>query len=387
MSKPNALIVHGGAPTAVINASLYGAVQEMKKFGEVEHFYAAIGGTGGILKEHFLDLMSVSQAEIDRLPETPASAIGTSRDPLEPADYQTIAGVVDRYGIQYIFMNGGNGTMDTCGKIYQACKAIGKEIHVVGIPKTIDNDIAVTDHAPGYGSAARYIAETAREIGCDLRSLPIHVCILETMGRNSGWIAAASALASDEGGIGPDLIYLPEKPFDTEQFLQAVETVYRKKGYALVVVCEGLCKQDGTHIVDPIFQSGRSAYYGDVNSHLVELVIRELGIKARGEKPGICGRTSIACQSPVDRYEAELAGREAVRAALNGQNGVMVGFRRISDSPYRVETIHIPIEQVMLNERMMPEHYINPHGDGVTSAFLNWCRPLLGGELRRFASL
>lgn len=382
----NALIVHGGAPTAVINASLYGAVTEARKHPEIEHFYAAIGGSGAVLKEHFLDLFTSSEEELELLLHTPGSAIGTSRDPLETEDYDQMAQVIARHNIRYVFFTGGNGSMDTCGKVYQACCRAGVDVNVVGIPKTIDNDISVTDHAPGFASAARYIAETTAEISQDVRGLPIHVCVIEAMGRNAGWIAAASALARSGDGDGPDLIYLPEVPFDEDAFLAEVERLHREKGGVVVVASEGLRKADGEPIVEPIFQVGRAVYYGDVSAHLANLVIRKLGIKARSEKPGIAGRASAAYQSRLDRDEAVDAGSTAVRAAVEGKNGVMVGFRRLPGEEYRAETILIPIEEVMLHERTMPKEFIAENGHDVTQAFIDWCRPLLGEPVRKYVT-
>lgn len=382
----NALIVHGGAPTAVINASLYGAVTEARKHPEIEHFYAAIGGSGAVLKEHFLDLFTSSEEELELLLHTPGSAIGTSRDPLETEDYDQMAQVIARHNIRYVFFTGGNGSMDTCGKVYQACCRAGVDVNVVGIPKTIDNDISVTDHAPGFASAARYIAETTAEISQDVRGLPIHVCVIEAMGRNAGWIAAASALARSGDGDGPDLIYLPEVPFDEDAFLAEVERLHREKGGVVVVASEGLRKADGEPIVEPIFQVGRAVYYGDVSAHLANLVIRKLGIKARSEKPGIAGRASAAYQSRLDRDEAVEAGSTAVRAAVEGKNGVMVGFRRLPGEEYQAETILIPIEEVMLHERTMPKEFIAENGHDVTQAFIDWCRPLLGEPVRRYVT-
>lgn len=382
----NALIVHGGAPTAVINASLYGAVTEARKHPEIEHFYAAIGGSGAVLKEHFLDLFTSSEEELELLLHTPGSAIGTSRDPLETEDYDQMAQVIARHNIRYVFFTGGNGSMDTCGKVYQACCRAGVDVNVVGIPKTIDNDISVTDHAPGFASAARYIAETTAEISQDVRGLPIHVCVIEAMGRNAGWIAAASALARSGDGDGPDLIYLPEVPFDEDAFLAEVERLHREKGGVVVVASEGLRKADGEPIVEPIFQVGRAVYYGDVSAHLANLVIRKLGIKARSEKPGIAGRASAAYQSRLDRDEAVEAGSTAVRAAVEGKNGVMVGFRRLPGEEYRAETILIPIEEVMLHERTMPKEFIAENGHDITQAFIDWCRPLLGEPVRKYVT-
>ena len=382
----NMLIVHGGAPTAVINASLYGAVTEAKKHPEVDHIYAAIGGSGAVIREQFLDMKTVDEGRLELLPFTPASAIGTSRDHLEPEDYEAIARVIEKYDIRWVFFNGGNGSMDACGKVYAACQALGLEVQVVGIPKTIDNDIAVTDHAPGFGSAARYIAATVSEVSQDVRALPIHVSVIEAMGRNAGWITAASALARSGDGDGPDLIYLPERPFIEEEFLADVKALVEKKGGVVVVASEGLTGPDGKPIVEPIFQVGRATYYGDVGAHLANLVIKKLGVKARSEKPGICGRASIAFQSSVDREEAILAGSEAVKAALEGETGVMIGFERLPGAEYAVRPIRIPIQQVMLTERTMPDEFINQRGNDVTDAFVEWCRPLIGEPLRPFVT-
>ncbi|WP_418718898.1 diphosphate--fructose-6-phosphate 1-phosphotransferase [Candidatus Allofournierella merdipullorum] len=382
----NMLIVHGGAPTAVINASLYGAVKEAKKHGCIDKIYAAIGGSGAVIREQFLDMKTVDEQRLELLPFTPASAIGTSRDHLEPEDYQAIARVIEKNDIKYVFFNGGNGSMDACGKVYNACRELGVDVQVVGIPKTIDNDIAVTDHAPGFGSAARYIAATVSEVSQDVRALPIHVSVVEAMGRNAGWIAAASALARSGNGDGPDLIYLPERPFIEEEFLADVKALVEKKGGVVVVASEGLTGPDGKPIVEPIFQVGRATYYGDVSAHLANLVIKKLGVKARSEKPGICGRASIAFQSSVDREEAILAGAEAVKAAVEGETGVMIGFERLPGAEYAVRPIRIPIQQVMLTERTMPDEFINRRGNDVTEAFVEWCRPLIGEPLRTFVT-
>ena len=274
--------------------------------------------------------------------------------------------------------------MDTCGRIFEACR--GEDIYVVGIPKTIDNDIAITDHTPGYGSAARFIAASAAEVGADVKALPIHVCVMEAMGRNAGWITAASALARKKPGDAPNLIYLPERPFHEEEFLEDVKRLYDEKGGVVVVASEGLKNEKGEPIVPPIFKVGRATYYGDVSAYLANLVIQKLGIKARSEKPGLCGRASIAWQSPVDRDEAVLAGRQALRTAMAGRSGVMIGLIRDEreDGGYHVHTSAIPIKEVMLHERVLPDEYINDRGNDVTEAFLKWCRPLIGPELRDF---
>jgi len=383
----NVLVVHGGGPTPVINASLYGVVEEAKKSGKVEKVYAAMGGTGAIFSEDFLDLLTVPEEELKLLLQTPATAIGSSRYALWDDDYKKMPEIFKKYNIRYVLLNGGNGTMDTCGRIHKVCAPEG--IRVIGIPKTIDNDIAVTDHTPGYGSAARYIAATTHEVGEDVKSLPIHVCVVEAMGRNAGWITAASALARKEKGDAPHLIYLPERPFNEEEFLEDVKKLYDELGGVVVVASEGLKDKDGKPIVPPIFKTERATYYGDVSAHLANLVIQKLGIKARSEKPGICGRASIAWQSETDRDEAVLAGREALRAALEGDSGVMIGFKRITkeDGSYGIELFRVPIEEVMMYERIIPEDYINERGNDVTEAFVEWAKPLIGGPIPDFARL
>ncbi len=384
--EENLLIVHGGGPTAVLNASLYGAVREAKKQEGICHIYAARNGTGGLLKKDFIELENVPEEKLRLLLQTPGSAIGTSRDELEQGEYERMADILAEKNIRYVLFNGGNGTMDTCGKLYKTCQAKGLDVKVMGIPKTMDNDIAVTDHSPGFGSAARYIAQSVREVCADVKGLPIHVVVVEASGRNAGWITAASALAGDGDGLGPDLIYLPERPFDEDAFVEDVRKLLEKKSGIVVVASEGLKDAAGEPVVEPIFKVGRSTYFGDVSSHLANVVIRRLGYKARGEKPGLLGRASVALQSPVDRDEAELAGRLACKAAFDGESGKMVAFRRVSTEPYKAKPFLADIDKVMLLERTMPDEYINAEGNGVTEEFKEWCRPLIGGELPEMVS-
>lgn len=381
--KRNILMVHGGGPTAVINASLYGAVKEAQASDQIDRVYAAQYGTGGLMKERLIDLTDVPEETLQRLLTTPGSAIGTSRDQLEEAEYERMADVCVKYNIGWILFNGGNGTMDTCGKMYRMCEKRGLDIKVMGIPKTTDNDIAVTDHSPGFASAARFMAQSTKELLADVSGLAIHVVVLEASGRNAGWITAASAMAEDEDGLKPDLIYLPEIPFDEDQYIHDIEELLKTKTGIVVVASEGLKDKDGNPIVKPIFKVGRSTYFGDVSAHLANLVIQRLGYKARGEKPGLLGRASIPLQSRTDREEAEEAGRTACRAALASESGKMVAFRRISTEPYRTETFLVPVEEVMMHEKTMPAEFINEEGNGVTEAFKEWCRPLLGETLNR----
>lgn len=380
----NLLIVHGGGPTAVINASLYGVITEAKKNPAVKKIYGAIGGTEAVLKERFLDLSEIPEEKLPLLLQTPGTAIGSSRFPLEEEDYLNMVEIFRKNDIKFVLQNGGNGSMDTCGKIYKACAEHG--INVVGIPKTMDNDLSIIDHAPGYGSAARYIAAVTREIGADVKSLPIHVCVIEAMGRNAGWITAASALARKDKSDAPHLIYLPERPFNETEFLEDVKELYDKLGGVVVVVSEGLKDEKGESVVPPVFRTERAVYYGDVSAHLAGLVTKKLGIKARNEKPGLCGRTSMVYQSQLDMEEAILVGEKAVQAVTAGETGVMVGIIRMPGEKYKIETPLIPIEEVMMYEKMLPENYMNDRGNNVTDSFIEWCRPLIGDELPEYIS-
>ena len=381
----NLIIMHGGGPTAVINASLYGAIRQAQSSPEVDRVLVAIGGTGGFLREQIKDVTDYSDDQLRGLLSSPASAIGTSRDALEKPEYEAMVPILRKSDIKYVLMNGGNGTMDTCGKLYAECAANG--IGVIGIPQTMDNDLAVTDHAPGFGSAARYVAGSTAELCCDVEGLPIHVVVLETSGRNAGWLTAAASLATDSYAHGPDLIYLPERDFDQDAFLRDVKKLIETKGHGVVVASEGLHYAGGKPIVEPIFTVGRATYFGDVGSHLANLIIKELGYKARAEKPGLLGRASILWQSETDRDEAERCGRAAVDAVTAGESGKMVALRRIPGDTYRCETFLADIQQVMMTERKLPEEFINAEGNGITEAFKEWCRPLLGSPLPKLMDL
>lgn len=380
MKQQNLLVVHGGGPSPVLNASLYGVIQEGKRQG-IPHIYGAKGGSEGVLKEEFWELEKLSDRELDKLLNTPGSAIGSSRFALTLEDYERMAEILEKHEIGYVLFNGGNGTMDTCGKLCRVCKE--KDIRVMGIPKTVDNDIAVTDHTPGFGSAARFLAQTVREIGADVRSLPIHVCVVEAMGRNAGWLTASSVLAREKAGDAPHLIYLPERPFKEEEFLEDVKRLHEEKGGVVVVASEGLRDEAGEPIVPLLFSSGRAEYFGDVGSYLAELVVKKLGIKARAEKPGLLGRASMTSRSKTDVEEAILVGEEAVKAALAGKSGEMIGLFRTGDDEkeYQIEARSIPVEEVMLWEKKLPDCYINERGNDVSEEYVNWCRPLLGEAL------
>ena len=380
----NIVLIHGGGPTAVINASLAGSVRELKDRGFEGQILGARYGVRGVFEKSYIDLGALSSDDLDRLEITPGSFIGTGRDHLEREDYDALAASLDSLDAGYVLMTGGNGTMDTCRCLAEASSKYG--IKVAGVPKTMDNDLSVTDHSPGFGSAARYLAASVREAVEDVEGLPIHVVIIEAFGRNAGWITASSALSRLYGSAGPDMILIPEIPFDEESFLSRVSEIHKEKGGVVVVASEGLKDRSGTPITPPIFQTDRSVYFGDVSSHLASLVVRKLGIKARSEKPGILGRASSAWQSPVDREEAVLCGRKSVEAVLSGESSVMSIIRRVSGNPYSAEIAISAISDEILNERTLPPSFFIPDRFDVSESFINYARDLAGDLGPQFIS-
>ena len=373
----NILIGHGGAPTSVINASLAGAIKEIKRRDFKGKIYASKFGSAGILKEELIDLTEITDEEIELLIRTPGSAIGTARFPLYEKEYEQIVDNLIKHDIGYVLFTGGNGSMDTIGNIYKHAKKRNYDITCVGIPKTIDNDIAVLDRAPGFISCAKYIMQTVSDCAQDVKGLPIHVSVMEVMGRNAGWLAASSALARTKSGDAPHIILFPEIPFDEEKFLKAVKEKHEKYGGVIVVASEGLKDKEGNPIVQPIYKTDRATYFGDVASHLQMLIISKLGIKARSEKPGLICRCASSLVSELDIKEALEMGKTAAAAALDKINGVMAGIKRVSSNPYKTESILIPIEQVMLEERVFPSKYISEDQYDVTEEFIEWMKPLI----------
>lgn len=378
----NILFVHGGGPTPVINASLYGGVMEAKKQG-FKKILGAIGWIDGIIDACFVDFNLISDDELKLLLKTPASALGTDRGFVTQEMIEKSVEVLTKHEIDVLIINGGNGSMDVANMLYERCKDIG--VKVIGIPKTIDNDLDITDHTPGFASAARYVAGTISEIARDVEGMPIHVSVIETMGRDTGWLAGASAIAR-ECGAGPDLIYLPEIPFDEERFLKDVKEIYDKQNYVIVVASEGLKDEDGEPICEPIFKTELATYFGDVGTYLASLVIKKLGIKARSEKPGIAGRASAMWASEIDIKEAMEQGAYAVQAALRVENGVMSALKRISNNPYRCDIISVPINSVGGRTRCVPPSMINEQGNDITQEFIDYVRPLIG-EMPKYIDL
>ena len=386
MLKGNMLIAQGGGPTPVINSSLLGAVREAKRHPEaIETIYGARYGAEGILAGDLIDLGAVPTEQLDLLARTPASAIGSCRRKLTDADYPAVLECFKRFNIRYFFYNGGNDSMDTCNKVYNLAVESGYELHVIGIPKTIDNDLAVTDHCPGFGSAAKYAAASALELAQDAAALPIHVVVMEMMGRNAGWITAASALFTK---LMPceHLVYLPETDFDKDEFLAAVKEKWAKGRGLLVTVSEGIHYAGGAPVADSGIVDGFGHKVpGGAAQTLSDMIMNELGLKSRSEKPGLLGRTSVALMSEVDRDEAELAGATAVRAAVEGETGYMVGFRTEREPEYKSETILVPLAEVANAEKTFPLEWITP--GGVTDEFRSYCLPLIGEYDTRFVNL
>jgi 6-phosphofructokinase 1 len=380
----NLLVIHGGAPTAVMNASLYGVVAESKRHPEISRIIAANGGTGALLTGDTIDLTDIASGQLELLKETPGSAIGTSRDCLGENDYREMERRLQEMGVSFVLMNGGNGTMDTCKKLAEQCRHSG--IRVCGIPKTIDNDLSGMDHSPGFPSAARYLAGSVREVAQDVRGLAIHVTVIEAMGRDAGWLAASSVLARQQDGDAPHMILCPETPFDEQAFLDRVGQLHEQKKGVVVVASEGLRHADGKPIVPPVFQVGRATYFGDVSAHLAQTIIRKLGIKARSEKPGILGRASSAWTSEIDRQEAIACGEEAVRMAIEGKSGYMSSIVRTCTDPYASRIVPIPIDESVLKEKTLPASFIDAANFDIDGRYASWLSPLTGGNLGTFVS-
>lgn len=386
--KHNLLIAHGGGLTAVVNASLAGVIRSAQKEKNIGKIMAARYGVEGLLREDFIDLTDLDWDNIKRLKTTPASAIGSCRYKVKEEDYNRIVEIFHKHDIEYFFYVGGNDSMDTCNKIY----SITDDVNVIGIPKTIDNDLAVTDHCPGFGSAARYYAVSTAELALDVQALNIHVSVIEIMGRNAGWLTASTALAREIiSGGAPQLIYLPERPFVEEKFLNDISSAWKKRKGIVVAVSEGLVRGNGELLVNPrhesAFDNFGHALFGNVSQYLADLISLKLNIRARSEKPGLLGRTSKVLVSEVDREEAYDAGFTAVQQAAKGMSGLMIGLERVSEKPYQVKQKLIPLKDVANLERKVSDEFINEQGNDVTELFLEYVRPLTGGNFPDYFQL
>lgn len=382
----NILIAHGGGPTAVINSSLQGIIEAVRESGQIGRIYAARHGVEGILKGDLIDLTDVPAETVRRLAHTPASAIGSCRRKLGEADYPVILQCLKKHEIDCFFYNGGNDSMDTCQKIHAMALREGLDLRVIGIPKTMDNDLAVTDHCPGFGSAARYAAVNAAELALDAAALPIHVIVLELMGRNAGWVTAASAWASRATHC-EQLVCLPEQPVDEKKLLVAAERRFAKGKGLLICVSEGVCGMDGKPLASTGIVDGFGhTVAGGTAQYLADRLMQELGVKARAEKPGLLGRTSIPYASAVDRREAYEVGSYGLKVALRGESGSMVAIRADRSGAYRSELFLTPLTNVANVEKCFPQEWIT-EDFGISDAFFDYAAPLMDELPRQYAFL
>ncbi len=383
----NVLVGQSGGPTAVINASIAGVVAEALNHGEIEEIYGCLNGVLGILQEDLIDLASESQQTIRGLSFTPGAALGTCRYKLKKqADYERVLEVFKAHNIRYFFYAGGNDSQDTADKISKLASEQGYDLRVVGIPKTIDNDLPVTDHCPGYGSVIKYIATTVREIACDNEAMGQHdlVQIVETMGRNAGWIAAGAALAKrrDHPHDPPHIILLPEVPFSPEKFIEDVQRVLKREKYCMIVVGEGLVDADGNYVAaeDKTDAFGHSQL-GGAGDYLQGLLEQYLpAVKARSVKLGMAQRAAVHAGSKADADEAYLAGQAAVQAAIRGETDVMVTLLRGDNDHYTCETGLAPLSEIANGVKKLPREWINEDGISMNHQFVRYAQALIQGE-------
>ena len=386
----NCLVAQSGGPTSVINASVAGVVQEALEHMCIEEIYGGMNGVLGILKEDLIDLAEESQQTIRGLRYTPAAALGTCRFKLKRAeDYNRILEVFEAHNIRYFFYAGGNDSQDTANKISKLAQERGYAMRAIGIPKTIDNDLVVTDHCPGYGSVIKHICTTIKEMCLDHEAMGQHdlVSIVEVMGRNAGWIAAGASLAKglrENPDKPPHLIYLPEVPFNTEKYLDDVKRVLSRNKYCMVVVGEGLVDADGNYVntSSTATDAFGHAQLGGCGDFLQRLVEENLGIKARSAKLGITQRAAAHCSSQADNDESFMAGRAAVKAAVGGETDKMVVLTRSTDADqYVCETGLAPLEDIANGVKMLPKEWINEDGVSMNYQFFKYAAPLIKGEV------
>lgn len=403
--KGACIVGQSGGPTSVINSSVYGVIDTALKSENITRVLGAEHGILGVLNDRLFDMGEESPDELRLLKYTPSSVLGSCRykikDPeVDDSDYKRILEIFKKYDVRYFFYNGGNDSMDTCRKISSYLQKCKYECRVIGVPKTIDNDLFGTDHTPGFGSAAKYIATTFMEVYQDAAVYGNGmVCVIEMMGRQAGWLTAASALAS-EYGCGPDLIYLPEVPFNMEKYLDDVEKVCKKKGMCMVAASHGLQFADGRYVSEAATGGGADAFghaqLSGTGAVLAAAAEKRFGIKVRSIELSLLQRCSSHAGSLVDIEEAYNAGKAAVEAALAGVTDKMVAFERVSENgKYACATKLIDLASVANAERNFPIEWINAQHNGVERPFIDYVMPLIQGEpdmprvnsLPRFANL
>ncbi len=389
--RSNLVVAQSGGPTAVINNSLCGVIEQAKASSDIDRVYGARYGINGVLGNDFLDLTEESPETIAKLRTTPGSALGSCRRKVVEEDYENIIKVFKQRNVGYFIYIGGNDSMDTANVLYNMIRERNLDLRIIGIPKTIDNDLMYTDHCPGYGSAARYYAISLKEVGLDIETLPTPVSIFETMGRHTGWLAASTALAKESEEDAPHLIYVPERPFEFDRFKEDVRRVHDALGWVVVAVSEGLKTAAG----EPVSISRNQANVdnfghglpGDVGSVLANTVTESLGMRARSEKPGLCGRSSIAHVSDTDREEAYRLGTMSIQHIVNGLSGYMMGLKRERESPYQCSIEQVDLGKVANIEKSLPDHFIGADSNWITRDFKAYARPLVGGKLPDYVRL
>ena len=384
-----AIFGQSGGPTAVINASAYGVIRAALDAEEITKVYGAEHGIKGVLDDRLFVMDEEDPEELRLLLHTPSSALGSCRykmaDPeVDDTDYKRILEIFKKYNVRYFFYNGGNDSMDTCNKISRFMESADYECRVMGVPKTIDNDLYGTDHCPGFASAAKYIATSCMEINKDARVYDNGmITIVEIMGRHAGWLAGSAALAT-EFGSGPDLIYLPEVDFDMDKFLSDVEKIYKKNGKVLVAVSEGIHYADGSFVSEAKTSATDGfghAQLGGLASMLAEIVKERTGAKVRGIELSLLQRCGAHLASETDIEEACASGMEAVHQAVNGVTGKMVAFQRESiDGTYHCKLVLIPLTDVANYEKKVPLEWINDEHNGLKHEFIDYVLPLIQGE-------
>jgi 6-phosphofructokinase 1 len=371
------IVLQGGGPTAVVNASLFGVIDEAT--GKFSRVLGARSGVEGLIHGHLIEV----EAD-ERLRVTPGASLGSSRHRITENDVDRIVDVLRTNDARALIVIGGNGSLHGASMIAAAVNRSKLPTRVLGVPKTIDNDIAATDRCPGFGSAARYVAQSVRDLGMDVRTLPQPISIFETMGRNTGWLAGAAALAACDvaNQDAPHLICLPEQPFDLDRFIADIDRVIRKSGWAIAVVAEGIKDASGTPVFESAAATQRDAMSrglpGGVAAYLAEQVTQHLKIRCRSEKPGLCGRASIALVSQQDQRDAETVGRVSVQAALKGEHAKMVALPPLDDAHNEPGTELVSLTIACAGERVIPAKWLDDSDLRVSSEFLRYVKRIVG---------
>jgi 6-phosphofructokinase len=381
MNRRNLLVVQGGGPTQMLNATLAAIVNEAVACGAFERIWGARWGLKGLLNGEAIDLGRMPREEVERMRTSPGAALGSSRAKLTEEELNRLANCLRANDVRDVLIAGGNGGMRGAEIVSRHCRERGSEVRVLGVPKTVDNDIAVTDRCPGYASAARYMAQSTRDLGMDVRALPQPVSILETMGRSVGWLAAAAAAGKRDEQDAPHLVYVPEQAFEMDRFLGDLERTVARQGWAIVVVAEGIRDAEGQFV----YQVGEAAQAdplgrpitGGVAQFLAEAVARNLKMRCRSEKPGLLGRASMLHAAAQDWKDAETVGRAAVRGLLKGETDKMVALRPLNDAG-ECGYEYVPLERVAGVERPIPAEWTRDAAIPVSKSFYEYVTPLIG---------